>query len=212
MACNSARLLFTFPSGLRSRPLSSGLHNCSKKAEVSAFWSSIGSVRPEIDDNPEGIISGEWPDNFSLLSFDDLRVYLEAHMSDDIVKVGPCMMLGEVMSTSLMTAMADQSLEEIDGHFGLVSGLPVVDDEFRCVGVIAKSDRAKASFGLETKVGEVMSSPAITLSPNKTVKDAAALMLKKKIHRIPIVNERSRVIGIVTRTDILQALEALEEA
>lgn len=31
----------------------------------------------ELDENPEGIISGEWPENFSLLSYEDLRAHLE---------------------------------------------------------------------------------------------------------------------------------------
>jgi CBS domain-containing protein len=52
-----------------------------------------------------------------------------------------------------------------------------------------------------------MTSPAITLSAEKTVSDAAVLMLKNKIHRIPIVNESNQVVGMVTRTDIFTALE-----
>lgn len=37
--------------------------------------------------------------------------------------------------------------------------------------------------------------------------DAAALMLKHKVHRIPIVDIDARVVGMVTRTDIFTALE-----
>ncbi|KAJ6800538.1 uncharacterized protein M6B38_200950 [Iris pallida] len=101
------------------------------------------------------------------------------------------------MSTSIITVTADQTLEEVEHHFEYVSGLPVVDDDLGCIGIISKSDRAKArpSLGQKSTVGEVMSSPPITLPPNKTVKDAAALMLKMKIHRIPIVDERNQVIG-----------------
>ncbi|CAM6098401.1 unnamed protein product [Calypogeia fissa] len=58
-----------------------------------------------------------------------------------------------------------------------------------------------------SKVKEIMSSPAITLSAKKTLQDAAALMLKNKIHRIPVVNSSLQVVGIVTRTDIFTALE-----
>jgi len=39
--------------------------------------------------------------------------------------------------------------------------------------------------------------------------DAAVLMLKKKIHRLPIVNQDKQVIGIVTRADVLRELEGL---
>ncbi|TVU27706.1 hypothetical protein EJB05_19203 [Eragrostis curvula] len=154
-----------------------------------------GSLRLELDENPEAIISGEWPENFSLLSYDDLRAYLE---SQQTVEVGDqhVALLSEAMSTPVLMATVEQTLEEVECHFEAVSGLPVVDSSFRCVGS-------------KTKVAEVMTTPAITLSYDRTVMDAAALMLKKKIHRLPIVNQDKQVIGIVTRADVLRELEGL---
>ncbi|KAK1283206.1 hypothetical protein QJS10_CPB21g00249 [Acorus calamus] len=164
--------------------------------------------RVELDENPEGIISGEWPENFSLLSYEDLRAYLEPQIFTE--KMQPSSVLGEVMSTPVQTATVDQTLQQIVHHFETVSGLPVVDDGSRCIGVVSKKDLSRASNGLKSKVWEVMSSPAITLSPDKTVMDAAARMLKEKVHRIPILSQDGRVIGIVTRTDVFKALEKLE--
>ncbi|CAL9780767.1 unnamed protein product [Musa acuminata subsp. burmannicoides] len=178
------------------------------KQMLSASASLSDDLRPALGENPEGIISGEWPENFSLLSFDDLRAYLETQIISE--KTKPSATLDTLMSTEIRTARPEQTLEEIDHNFEVVSGLPVVDDELRCIGVISKKDKARAYNGLKSKVGEVMSSPAITLSPDKTVLDAAALMLKMKIHRIPILNKSQKVIGMVTRTDIFQALEAQE--
>uniref|UniRef100_A0A0A9CV45 CBS domain-containing protein n=1 Tax=Arundo donax TaxID=35708 RepID=A0A0A9CV45_ARUDO len=122
--------------------------------------------------------------------------------------MSPTAKLGDVMSRPVQVATPGQRLAEIDAFFAAQSGLPVVDSEGRCVGVISKKDEAKATNGLESTVGEVMSSPAITLTPEKTVLEAAALMLKEKVHRIPVVNEQHQVVGIVTRTDVFQALEA----
>ncbi|XP_010933173.1 uncharacterized protein [Elaeis guineensis] len=203
---SAANVIFYSAAGndIAWKPLS--MIRCKSVRSVSALASSsTDDLRPELDENPEGIISGEWPENFSLLSYDDLRAYLETQIISD--KMKPMALLGEVMSTQIRTATADQTLEEIDHHFEVVSGLPVIDAELKCIGVVSKQDRAKAFDGLKSKVGEVMSSPAITLSPDKTVLDAAALMLKMKIHRIPILNEKQRVVGMVTRTDIFQALE-----
>ncbi|KAL5669208.1 hypothetical protein ACJX0J_021429, partial [Zea mays] len=104
-------------------------------------------------------------------------------------------LLSETMSTPVLVATADQTLEDVECHFEAVSGLPVVDSGLRCVGVIVKNDRARASHGSKTKISEVMTSPAITLSSDKTVMDAAVLMLKKKIHRLPVVNQDEKVIG-----------------
>jgi len=49
------------------------------------------------------------------------------------------------MSKILYIALPDQALEEVDRHFAEISGLPVVDDDHRCIGVLSKKDRFKAS-------------------------------------------------------------------
>uniref|UniRef100_A0ACD5ZA52 Uncharacterized protein n=1 Tax=Avena sativa TaxID=4498 RepID=A0ACD5ZA52_AVESA len=178
---------------------------------ASTFMDGNG-LRLGLDENPDAIISGEWPDNFSLVSYDDFRAYLQSQQQHDAQAGGDqqrVALLREAMSTPVLMATAEQTLEEVQGHFQVVSGLPVVDSARRCVGVVVKSDRARASHGSKTKIAQVMTSPAITLSCDKTVTDAAALMLKKKIHRLPIVNQDNQVIGIVTRDDVLRALEAM---
>lgn len=136
--------------------------------------------RVEMDENPEGIISGEWPENFSLLCYDDLRVYLETQIFDEDVRLftfslyvyaadqlnllrltrtrwfsmlfqqikRPSVLLGDVMSTTIRAAIVDQTLEEIDYHFEFVSGLPVIDHELRCIGIISKKDKDRALNGV----------------------------------------------------------------
>jgi CBS-domain-containing membrane protein len=54
------------------------------------------------------------------------------------------------MSTPVLMATVEQTLEEVEGHFGVVSGLPVVDSTRRCVGVVVKSDCARASHGVSS--------------------------------------------------------------
>ncbi|XP_042375809.1 uncharacterized protein LOC121969666 [Zingiber officinale] len=203
----SSASALTVSSGFR-RPLRSGSGGVGHKRTLapSASASFSDDLRPPLGENPEGVISGEWPENFSLLSYDDLRAYLETQIISDETK--PSAKLATVMSTQIRKARPEQALEEIEHNFEFVSGLPVVDDELRCIGVISKKDKARAPNGLKSKVGEVMSSPAITLTPDNTVLDAAALMLKMKVHRVPILDVEKRVIGMVTRTDIFQALEA----
>ncbi|MCO5562825.1 hypothetical protein L7F22_016460 [Adiantum nelumboides] len=154
---------------------------------------------------PGYFLSGEWPENFSILNYEDLCKHYEPILLKE--ETQPHSYLADVMSSIKYTATPDQLLEEVDQYFLHVSGLPVVNQDYKCIGVLSKKDRAKASKGLQSKVGEVMTSPAISLSADKTVNDAAILMLKMKIHRIPIVNESNQVVGMVTRTDIFKALE-----
>uniref|UniRef100_A0A0D6R7I3 CBS domain-containing protein n=1 Tax=Araucaria cunninghamii TaxID=56994 RepID=A0A0D6R7I3_ARACU len=178
-----------------------------KKKGVSGVVFASGDGMETTVETPEEILSGEWPENFSMLNYEDLSSYLEPMIFK--AEAQPSAFLGDVMSTTIYAARADQLLEEVDHNFEYVSGLPVIDNDLKCIGVFSKKDKAKASKGLKSTVGEVMSSPAITLSAEKTVLDAAVLMLKSKIHRIPIVNDKGQVVGMVTRTDIFSALEGL---
>jgi CBS-domain-containing membrane protein len=58
-------------------------------------------------------------------------------------------------------ATVEQTLEEVEGHFGVVSGLPVVDSTRRCVGVVVKSDCARASHGVSSPLSPLLSLSAL---------------------------------------------------
>ena len=82
--------------------------------------------------------------------------------------------------------------------------LPVVSDG-QIVGIITDRDmRAHAGYLDRTEVKAAMSKKPITVTPVTTVEAAAQLLLKQKISGLPVV-ENSRVVGIITMTDILQA-------
>jgi len=66
----------------------------------------------------------------------------------------------------------------------------------------AKKGRFKAPSTILT----IMRTPALSLRPSNTVGDAARLMLEKDIGRIPIVDDKGRLVGIVDREDVLKAL------
>jgi len=57
-----------------------------------------------------------------------------------------------------------------------------------------------------TLVKDIMISPVITLHPNDDISDAASIMDKEDIKRIPILDDEYNLVGIVTRADIVKAL------
>lgn len=63
----------------------------------------------------------------------------------------------------------------------------------------------------EVPVSEIMSTPLITISAEKTVSEAAYLMVRHGVRRLPVVDESHRVIGIVTVRDLLTVANEINE-
>ncbi|PWK65198.1 CBS domain protein [Streptomyces sp. CG 926] len=97
-----------------------------------------------------------------------------------------------------------------------VSGAPVLDDEDRVVGVISQTDLLAASVsapgtepangapGRIPVTGDLMSAPAITVHAEETAAGAARLMTRRGIERLPVVDVEDRLVGIITRRDLLR--------
>ncbi|MER3488130.1 MAG: hypothetical protein C4307_05140 [Chloroflexota bacterium] len=56
-----------------------------------------------------------------------------------------------------------------------------------------------------------MTSPAITIEPKRTVTEAAATMVEKKVNRLPVVDDEGNLVGIVTRADLVRAFVRSDE-
>jgi len=80
-----------------------------------------------------------------------------------------------------------------------VSGLPVCDGS-RVVGVISEADLIGKSG---TTVGEVMTSPAVTITESATLEDVAHQLTHQRIRRLPVVDASGNLMGIVSRHDVL---------
>ncbi|WP_341738641.1 CBS domain-containing protein [Microcoleus sp. CAWBG640] len=116
-----------------------------------------------------------------------------------------------------------------------ISGLPVVDANDLLIGVISETDLMWQETGatpptyimildsviylenssryeqelhkaLGQTVGEVMSRQPISITPEKSVQEAAKLLHERKIHRLPVIDANGKVIGILTRGDIVRAM------
>lgn len=94
-----------------------------------------------------------------------------------------------------------------------VGMLPVVDDKTnrRLVGILTDRDivvRGVAlGHGASAKVHEHMSRDAlVTVSPNATVEDIGEKMRRHQVRRLPVVDSKSRVIGVVAQADLALAV------
>ncbi|MFF9896351.1 CBS domain-containing protein [Streptomyces longispororuber] len=122
-------------------------------------------------------------------------------------------MTKDVVQTSPTTPL-QYVVRLLDRH--RLSGLPVVDEDDKVLGVASRTDLVRTRTGrsgrldrspadaVTVTVGDVMSSPAVTVHPEQTVPAAARLMERRGVERLPVVDEEDRLIGIATRSDLLR--------
>ena len=121
--------------------------------------------------------------------------------------------VGDLMTIDPVSVAADASIEEAETLLASyrISGLPVVDEVGRLVGVISRTDLiGDGSVALGAlvrgnrsglKVGELMTAPAITVSLEATLVEAARIMRDAHIHRLVAVDEHDRPIGVLSASD-----------
>eukprot|EP00199_Chlamydomonas_sp_CCMP681_P001981 CAMPEP_0119107482 /NCGR_PEP_ID=MMETSP1180-20130426/10462_1 /TAXON_ID=3052 ORGANISM="Chlamydomonas cf sp, Strain CCMP681" /NCGR_SAMPLE_ID=MMETSP1180 /ASSEMBLY_ACC=CAM_ASM_000741 /LENGTH=348 /DNA_ID=CAMNT_0007092977 /DNA_START=181 /DNA_END=1224 /DNA_ORIENTATION=- len=118
-------------------------------------------------------------------------------------------MRGNDVGRGVLVCAPDETLEAIIPRLSEVTGLPVISKTGRVCGVISRKDIIrvrKASGSLQDLVSKHMTCPAVTIQSTAAVQDAADLMLRLKIRRLPVVDENSLPIGILSRSDIFKPL------
>jgi CBS domain-containing protein len=115
-----------------------------------------------------------------------------------------------------------------------VSALPVVDGHDRCVGVISSTDLLQLAQQLggelealqtteglahalqieklehsgftDQSVQELMTPTAVEISPEESLVEAAASMVRNRVHHLAVTEKRHKLVGIISTMDILGAL------
>ncbi|MFI9366570.1 CBS domain-containing protein [Kitasatospora sp. NPDC053057] len=132
-----------------------------------------------------------------------------------------------VMTREVVTARPDTPFKEIAALLDRndITAVPVVDAQGRPLGMVSEADLIRKEAGVPDPGGRVpglwmrpadqaraeaetagglMTSPAVTARPEWNVLEAARAMDRHKVKRLPVVDEAGRVVGIVSRRDLLQ--------
>lgn len=136
----------------------------------------------------------------------------------------------DIMTPAPQKVTPNTSLDEVARLLltSTFTGLPVVDDQNRPLGVISQGDliykagmpmrlgllaesaSEKVSTVLEAlapkQAGEVMTQPAVTIAQDKLATEAVNLMLTKKVKRLAVVDAEGRLVGILSRVDVFHTI------
>ena len=142
--------------------------------------------------------------------------------------------VGDVMTTSVVTVDRITPYQEIDRLLTehRISGVPVLKMGREVVGVVSEADllaaedetnrraRMARSIGrrrllrkqppVSLTAGTLMTAPAITIGPDATIPAAARLMNTHHVRRLPVVDEDRKLVGVVSRRDLLSVFLRLD--
>lgn len=90
----------------------------------------------------------------------------------------------------------------------------LVEEKGNIVGIITFADIAVALSIYDKKstseISEIMSSPVVSVTSDSSILNAMELMLEKKIHKLPVIDD-GKILGIITTTDLMALFSVLNE-
>ena len=137
---------------------------------------------------------------------------------------------GDVMVTEVVSVTRKTPLDQVAAVMARhgISGVPVVEEGERVVGVISEKDflTRMGEQDTETFMGvvaeclkglgcvavsirgqnaeDIMTSPAVTVNEETSIREIANLLTEKNINRVPVINRKGRLVGIISRADIVR--------
>lgn len=141
------------------------------------------------------------------------------------------MKVRDVMSRNVISVPREMHLKDLAGLLTehQISGAPVTDADGAVSGVVSEADILMKQVGrpisrrrplewifgeshdaeeirrrVASTVGEAMTSPAVTVGADRSLREAAALMVDSKVNRLPVL-EDGKLVGILTRADLVRA-------
>ena len=138
----------------------------------------------------------------------------------------------DVMTTRVIWVRKDAPFRELAAALRMhrVSAFPVLGDGDKVIGVVSEADMlAKEALDGEPGVfsgllhhrdaekargitaGDLMTAAVVTVAPEDTVSHAARLMYTRKVKRLPVIDGRGHLVGILSRADVLAVFDRTDE-
>ncbi len=117
----------------------------------------------------------------------------------------------DIMTQDVITIGPDETIYDAVNllYNKRVSGLPVVDSENKLVGIITENDVLNLVFSgnsRTTKVSDVMTKNVVSFLPDSDIDKISLVISEKKFRRVVIVDEYNKVVGVVSRHDIIRII------
>ncbi len=119
-----------------------------------------------------------------------------------------------IMSTNVKTATEDETIQTVcksmyEHEIGSIVVVKRTVDGINPIGIITERDivhqiGSSDLFVVQAPIRQIMSTPLVTIGPNSLIRDAIEIMRLKKISRLPVIDNKGIMVGIVTYKDLLK--------
>jgi CBS domain-containing membrane protein len=161
---------------------------------------------------------------------DFAEVYRKAH-NQAIIRLTRSIKAADVMTGDVISVQAKAPLSEVAEIMAQnrISGVPVLDETRSVIGMISEKDFLSAMGGAQARTfmdviaqclsgsqcliipvgkqtaADLMKAPAITVPHDMPAPLVAGLLTREKINRVPVLDDKQKMVGIVSRADILRS-------
>lgn len=125
--------------------------------------------------------------------------------------------VGRLMTEGVITVTPDTPVETAASILleESIGSLVVVDENDQLVGILTSTDFVRivkeSEPKAQTMVSRYMTEDVLTTTAQESIRDAADNLLEKSIHHLPVVDEESRVIGILSTTDLTAYISDVQQ-
>lgn len=117
------------------------------------------------------------------------------------------MIARDIMTRKVYTIFPEASVQEVAQLLSRksISGVPVIDNDGKMIGIVTEADIIGKVNREDLRVADIMSPEIIVVDEETPVGEIAMLLTERKIKRVPVM-QHGKLVGIVCRADIVQAV------
>ena len=126
------------------------------------------------------------------------------------------MPVANFMTANVKTVTEDETIQTVcklmdENDVGSIVVVRRIIDGINPVGIITEKDiihqiASSELFTIQAPIRQIMSTPLITIESNSHIREAIQTMQLKNIRRLPVIDEKRNMIGIISEKDVLKAI------
>ena len=126
------------------------------------------------------------------------------------------MPVSSIMTPDVKTATADETIQTVcksmyENDIGSIVVVKRTIEGINPIGIITERDIVRQIgftdlFVVQAPIRQIMSTPLVTIGANSLVRDAIEIMQVKNIRRLPVIDNKGKMVGIITQQDVLKKM------